>query len=741
MGYLDQSRICSGDFAKAKSFMQMDVLCQYILPNTECNNLCVHEKTRQQEECHCDDCSQVSGGNVDSAYEYLQNMVHTNYTLPTLTTLTFFLKKYKTHRLGSLHQVEYIYTWATRRYQIDTLEKMQHLQQQVDITSSRRYFAALNFHATMMGIYSQYAIAIPDHKIRMIRELMASHANEHNILRDFVIKLLDNYDIAAVETKFITKCLNQLYYPKGKPSKKARWDIKEAITTITSYNDAQWDHLFTLFSTQSACFSERNHLVASYPAQMTALISYANIGGHYHLLQRLQLSIDPAYWALIIQNDSALAKEDYQNKTAQSIDSAIEELLYDQMQKIKASLSPPIGMADPFLICAYIRALATFGRFGPKIMLNYRQQEGRRIILQALVNIRPSINQWLENNKDIYLEAHLLDANLLIALYAYTKPSIHAISLNLVWNEQGIKGVLRRIQCNSLLSIELIIFRLLNLYKTIFFYAHNAIHYKYKQLPEVKSDTPQLILPSIAKTMQKIATSNKLSKTDNAILRKILQLKHFISKQVFYEYWNKHMWAPEAVVLTECDYDVFLGVSALVTNGGNQTQDVEDENTTDWVIMDAWEAGIYCKPILYDRDKLEIIQRKTNQIVCATENLIVIDCHSKLSMRSGGGHYGTKGRQMIFSIARFIIKFLNMPLDIFKQWAAPLGINSKACCENLRVAACGPDMKERSEAFRLHIITGSLGANYKRIRPMIQSALPASAVIRNYKASGIEAQW
>jgi hypothetical protein len=262
-----------------------------------------------------------------------------------------------------------------------------------------------------------------------------------------------------------------------------------------------------------------------------------------------------------------------------------------------------------------------------------------------------------------------------------------------------------------------------------------------KFTPSVEQDTLKRVLPQIAHTILHVISTNRSCQAHNAILRKALQLQHFISKKAFYCYWDKYLWAPNTLTLTECDYDVFLGISPLVIYVDDTPQEQEQEDKTDWVILDAWEQGIYCKPELYETRKLEYIQRKTNQIICAARDLIVLDCHNKLAMRSGGGYYGTKGRRMIFAIARFIIKFLSMSVDDFTAWVKRLGTNGRACCENLRVAACGPDMAVRSRAFRLRIITGTIGANYQRLYPMIQSTLPAHAIMAEYKKAGIEIHW
>lgn len=700
----------------------------------ECDTLRINQNTKLSEDCRCCICGEMRLETLDEAYLILKKYMDEKERLPTLSMLVMFLKKFKNIRLGTIFQAQTIYNLACEKYNINTYQSLERLRLASDDRSKNIYNAALNLHATMINIYSNYIIAKPIYKFGLIKEVFTPIYKIRAKSIEFINLMLLEFDEAnktKAESVILTKLINKFMHnhiDKSKKKKK-KWEISDFKVKLdrlspSSMHDLN-QHLSSLLEVHKT-----DDILEKYNENIMflreSLLLYTHEETFLHALKKgleNKLKLVLIIERLVNGLSTVLGSNDYDNLESNEITNCIDGIFSDNIEKICGEFCPGDDFKHTFILNSYIRSLVTSCRFGPKIILNYYQRKFRFNSLIELGQLNNCIDRWLELNSDSYLEAYNIDSRFLQKIYLYKDMGCTDYKLNSIWKFKYIDNILKgyflsiKKEQNNFVLISLALENLLNMYKYIYFYYKDQLTRDKKPAPMPNYMDVYLMAKKIIFYMEKIYRLNANCYKDNSCSRKILQIKHFISKSEFYSFWSDTMMTN--LQLQERDYDVFLGLSAR-----DLPDDPEQQHYTYNAFLKAINEGFYMKQQKQLLVDIEPEQRRTNHRICVAEKVVVIDTHNRLPAQAGGSYYSTKARCMSKAIIRIIIQIIKWPEHVYAQKMSGLTEPLRTCFNLIRAEAYeikDSGKKEISPNFSIKVITGGMwGGNYNAIKREVE---------------------
>jgi hypothetical protein len=698
----------------------------------ECDTLQINQDTKLSEDCRCSVCGEMRLETLDESYLILKQYVDEKERLPTLSMLVMFLKKFKNIRLGTIFQAQTIYNIACEKYNISTYQSLEQLRLASDDRSKNIYNAALNLHATMINIYSNYIIAKPTYKFGLIKEVFAPIYKIRDKSIEFIHLMLIEFDEAnktKAESVILTKLINKFMHNHSVKSKKKKWEINDFKVKLdrlspSSISDLN-QHLSSLLEVHKT-----DEIVEEYNESIIflreSLLFYTHEEKFLHALKKgleNKLGLVLIIERLVNGLSTVLVSNDYDNTESNEITNCIDEIFSDNIEKICVEFCPGDDFNHTFILNSYIRSLVTSCRFGPKIILNDYQRRFRFNSLIELEQLNDCIAKWLELNSDTYLEAYYIDSKFLQKIYLYKKMGSTDYQLNSCWGLNYIRNIINeyyesiRKEKDNFVLISLALENLLNIYKYVYFYYKDQLTRDKKPTPMPNSMDVDLIAKKIVFYTEKIYSLNANCHKDNSCSRKILQIKHFKSKSEFYSFWSDTMMTN--LQLQERDYDVFLGLSAR-----DLPDDPEQQHYTYGAFLNAINEGFYLKQQKQLLVDIEPEQRRTNYRICVAEKIVVIDTHNRLPTQAGGSYYSTKARCMSKAMIRIIIQIIKWPESEYAERIRVLTEPLRACFNLIRDEAYeikDSGKKEISPNFSIKVITGGMwGGNYNAIKSEVE---------------------
>ncbi|MEE3003610.1 MAG: hypothetical protein VX335_04585 [Pseudomonadota bacterium] len=684
-----------------------------------------------ESECHF--YNDMIDKTLDAAYESIETYVSENNAFPSIGVMVMLLKKFKSIRLGNIFQALSLYSSTIRVYDIDTKNKLDRLKNSEDKDDQHRYNNALNLHATMLLICSNYLVATKNgnknqYKITLLKEALKPMYDYRSKTINFIKTLCASADIQNKNDPIGLLLRNVLNEFKSQQSKRNNcrksWSINDLASKIDDLSPNSLIILSKLIS--NYWYQDREDGFDSFEVSLTPMLEEQSFLNYFKSEMSATLFSDVESY---IRGDiSSIPDSDHNSDQVNNVVKMFDQWLHDKIADIYNEFCPDHSATHTFILNSYIRHLLTECRFGSKETLD---DDDRALRLENIDLAGKIISKnSKENITNPFFQYYVTDINLLSSLYLiYNKrypdstPEMYDI-----WDSEDLFVNALKCQLKSIKSasdnyrmIQLSLFRLLNLYEYIFFYHKNKNVSKEKPAPY--KDKVKDFLGLIDAQMREIFKSGKKYSKHNLVLRKMLQLHFYNSKQAMYEFWDKCFNIP-GIDLSKRDISLFISLSAKDLPGDDNK---EDENKTTKCFFHGLEKGYFmCSTKCPSEKDVEDKQRNNGDSICVTDNLVVIDSHDRDPARYGGSYYSTQSVSLIKVMVREVLKIVWFKEDLYNEYLASLSAFPlvKKCANliwNEYRASFFSSNVASGKKFQIKIITGGKAANYKKIEVAVKA--------------------
>ena len=309
-------------------------------------------------ESECDFYNDMIDKTLDAAYESIETYVSENNAFPSIGVMVMLLKKFKSIRLGNIFQALSLYSSTIRVYDIDTKNKLDRLKNSEDKDDQHRYNNALNLHATMLLICSNYLVATKNgnknqYKITLLKEALKPMYDYRSKTINFIKTLCARSDIQNKNDPIGLLLRNVLNEFKSQQSKRNNcrksWSINDLASKIDDLSPNSLIILSKLIS--NYWYQDREDGFDSFEVSLTPMLEEQSFLNYFKSEMSATLFSDVESY---IRGDiSSIPDSDHNSDQVNNVVKMFDQWLHDKIADIYNEFCPDHSATHTFILNSY----------------------------------------------------------------------------------------------------------------------------------------------------------------------------------------------------------------------------------------------------------------------------------------------------------------------------------------------------------------------------------------------------